>query len=315
MKIAIVGGTGFVGQHLLQLLAKTDHKILALSRNEKPTSKYKNVEWIQGDLQDKEALKNLVSGCTVVCNCAGETSDPEKFITVNYNGTKNLYQASQNAKVELFIQLSSTGVYGRQLEGTIDESSPMIPMNPYEDSKIQADKWLFLQNGPQIAILRPTNIYGQNMPNNSLRQLVSVLSRRLFFFIGSRNAITSYIHVENVVRAIIRTIESKHKLTSNEAFNLSDDILLIDFIKIISDSMNLPTPKFRLPKSFCLALLFVNEKLLNFKLPLSFSRVHFLSKCSTYSFNKFMHTFSWKHPAPHSESLPNYVRTILIDLD
>ena len=179
-----------------------------MSRRVIPSDIENDITWQQGELSDQAALKKLVAGCSVVCNCAGETTNPDNFTSINYEGAKLLYNICKEEGVEKFVQLSSTGVYGRKSYGVIDENSDLLPVNSYEESKTNADRWLLKQSGPRVSILRPTNVYGTDMPNNSLRQLVAALERGIFFFVGGHDAITSYVHVDNVVNAIITVVES-----------------------------------------------------------------------------------------------------------
>jgi len=307
MKIAITGGSGFIGRHLIESLSASGHSINALSRR-KMSSENKMLSWHQGDLSDDDVLTKLVSECDVVCNCAGETTNPDMYTQVNYEGTKSLYKACSTEGVTKYIQLSSTGVYGRRKNGIIDERSDLLPVNDYEESKTIADTWLLKQSGPKVTILRPTNVYGKDMPNNSLRQLVSALERGMFFFIGGHDAITSYVHVDNVVNAILNVTESKTVINTNEAYNISDDVLLEDFVFMMSSAIAKGRPRIRLPRLPVVLLLFFVEKVIPIKLPLTLSRIHFLTKTSTYSVEKFMNRFCWVHTSHHNEALLECVK-------
>jgi len=308
MKIAITGGTGFIGRRLIKELSERGHSINALSRRVIPSDIENDITWQQGELSDQAALKKLVAGCSVVCNCAGETTNPDNFTSINYEGAKLLYNICKEEGVEKFVQLSSTGVYGRKSYGVIDENSDLLPVNSYEESKTNADRWLLKQSGPRVSILRPTNVYGTDMPNNSLRQLVAALERGIFFFVGGHDAITSYVHVDNVVNAIITVVESNKNIKSNEAYNISDDILLDEFISIMSVALDKKSPKLRFPKAPLVFFLSLIEKIMPFKLPLTLSRIHFLTKTSTYSVEKFMNRFSWVHSTHHIEAIPECVQ-------
>ena len=309
MKIAVTGGTGFVGRHLVEKLVGEGHEVRVLSRSKRVNSVEGGVTWIEGGILCENSLDELLQGCSVLCNCAGETTDSSRFIETNFVGVQHLYRASRKSNVSTFVQLSSTGVYGALGDGVIDESHKMNPMNEYEKSKILADEWLFQQTGPKVVILRPTNIYGTDMPNNSLKQLANILARGLFFFIGRRGAITSYISVENVVGAIVQVVEEKpiveQRCGNCEAFNLSDDILLTDFISIFVRVLGVKYPKIRLPRSLISFFLKMNERFVGISLPITLSRVYFLSKRSTYSFDKFRTVFDWEHKVGHDVSISN----------
>ena len=69
MKLAITGGTGFVGSHLLDVALSAGHQLAALTRREQPARD--GLEWVTGDLQDRSALERLVDGADAIVHVAG----------------------------------------------------------------------------------------------------------------------------------------------------------------------------------------------------------------------------------------------------
>ena len=65
----------------------------------------------------------------------------------------------------------------------VNEDSEIYAYDEYEQSKINAEKWLFEQKNMNVIILRPTTVYGADMPNQSLKSLFSAILNDRFFFI------------------------------------------------------------------------------------------------------------------------------------
>lgn len=110
-RIALTGGTGFVGHSLLAGLASRAESIAALVRA-RPGRQMQNstqLRWISGDLDNDAALQDLTRGADVVIHLAGATKalSPAEFHRINATATKRLVQAAQAAGVGHFILLSS----------------------------------------------------------------------------------------------------------------------------------------------------------------------------------------------------------------
>ena len=76
----------------------------------------------------------------------------------------------------------------------------------------------------------------------------------------------------------------------------------------MSVALDKKSPKLRIPKTPLVFFLSLIEKIMPFKLPLTLSRIHFLTKTSTYSVEKFMNRFSWVHSTHHIEAIPECVQ-------
>ena len=295
MKIGVIGAKGFIGSKLISKLVNSDLQINALSRIEHEKVEGSKISWFKGDLNEIDSLLEFLKNSDVVINCAGEVLNKEKFVSLNYQGTKNLYTASLKNNVSLYIHISSVGVYGLESEGKINESNRHLPTNDYEKSKALADKWLLDQKNIPTIILRPTTVYGPNMPNDSLKALFSAIKKRVFFFIGKKSAIANYISVGNVVEAIYKVLQNyetkKENLSLCEVFNISDDILFSDFIEFICLVSGTKLSKIRIPLSIIEFLIKLNKLSFNFSLALTNERANNISREAEFSNLKFVSVF------------------------
>jgi len=165
----------------------------------------------------------------------------------------------------------------------------------------------------KTVILRPTTVYGGGMPNESLRSLFSAISKKRFFFIGSKLSNSCYISVDNVVSAIARVIDQKEKFIEGpkhcDAYNLSHDMYYKDFLGLAAKALKVDLPMFRMPLSFILTLLWLNETIFNVEIPLTSKRAKTLARRSIYSSRKFEDYFTWHPQISHSTTITDCVNS------
>ena len=110
MRIAITGGTGFVGRHLAQRLVEDGHEVTALGRRggSRPAGLPPQVTVLGVDLHDHEALTAALRGCSAVAHCAGINREigSQTYASVHVEGTRAVVQAARAAGVERIVMLS-----------------------------------------------------------------------------------------------------------------------------------------------------------------------------------------------------------------
>jgi nucleoside-diphosphate-sugar epimerase len=146
MKLAITGGTGFVGAHVIDAALVGGHQVTALTRRAQPARE--GLTWIAGDLADRAALDGLVVGADAIIHVAGvlKTRDAAGFELGNVEGTKLLLAAAQAADTRRFILVSSLAA-----------REPRLSL--YGASKAKAEG-LVEQSGLDWTIVRPPAVYG-----------------------------------------------------------------------------------------------------------------------------------------------------------
>lgn len=244
--VAITGGTGFIGRHLLARHVALGDRVRYLTRK-KPLESIPGAEIFIGDLSASETLRGFVQGADVLYHCAAELRDASAMEKTNVTGTANLLRAA-TGEIGRWVQLSSTGIYGAVRHGEVREDAEIRPGNAYERSKAAADA-LVLAAAEKLScvLLRPSNVYGADMPNQSLFQLIRMIDKGLFFFIGPRGATANYVHVENVVDALLACAHAT--LPANgRAYIVSDHRPLEAFAGIIAAHLGKPAPRMRLPE-------------------------------------------------------------------
>ncbi|RPF72073.1 NAD-dependent epimerase/dehydratase family protein [Aurantiacibacter spongiae] len=146
MSVAVTGGTGFVGQAVLDEAARRGVSVRALTRRDQPLRE--GVTWIRGDLADADALVRLARGSTAVLHIAGVVNAPDRvgFHTGNVEGTQAIVQAAREAGVSRFVHVSSLAAREPGL-------------SEYGHSKRLAEEVVQV-SGLDWTIVRPPAIYG-----------------------------------------------------------------------------------------------------------------------------------------------------------
>lgn len=257
--ICITGANGFIGKKLVFELSRIQCQIRILTRKKNKISN-NNIDTFIGDLTDpKLSLKKFLKDCDILFHCAGEIKNEEKMNLLHVQGTQKLLNSIEiKSKKKLhWIQLSSCGAYGPpnnfeiQSKRIINESSKCNPMNKYERTKTKSDNLVINASTNKFiyTILRPSNVIGPDMKNQSVFKLIRLIKFKKFFFIGKKDSICTFVHVDDVVKALI-LISSNQKKSENEIFNISNDCTWEELIKKISFYLGVKAPTLRVPYIF-----------------------------------------------------------------
>lgn len=144
--LAVTGGTGFVGRHLIDLAADQGHRLRALTRKARPARS--GVIWVEGSLERPDSLARLVEGADAVIHVAGIVNAPDRagFAVGNIDGTRAVVTAAQAAGVSRFIHVSSLAAREPGLSA-------------YGWSKREAERVVEASDLAWM-IVRPTGVYG-----------------------------------------------------------------------------------------------------------------------------------------------------------
>ncbi|MCR9296653.1 MAG: NAD-dependent epimerase/dehydratase family protein, partial [bacterium] len=166
MKALVLGGSGFIGSHLVDRLLTEQHQVAVL--DVKPAAL--PVECFVGQLEDSDLLKKALQGRDLVFHTVSTTvpatsnKNMEFDIASNLISFVRLLELMRENQVERVVYLSSGGaVYGNPIDYPIREEHPLNPISSYGIVKVAAEKYLFLFQelyGLKPIIIRPSNAYG-----------------------------------------------------------------------------------------------------------------------------------------------------------
>ena len=259
MKILTTGGAGFIGSCFIRQMLNNhpNYKIINLDcltycgnlSNLKDVENNPNYEFIYGNINDKNLVRDLIKQVDCVVNFAAEThvdnsiKNPEIFIETNVSGTLNLLQACKEIGIERFVQISTDEVYGTLGKtGYFDENSPLAPNNPYSASKASADMlvraYYKTYNLPAI-ITRCTNNYGPyQYPEKLIPYFISkLLKNEKVPIYGDGLNVRDWLYVYDHTNAIDIVL---HKGKTGEIYNIgtNNEQTNLEIAKLILKIMN-----------------------------------------------------------------------------
>jgi nucleoside-diphosphate-sugar epimerase len=272
-----------------------------------------DIDYFEGDLADAaSSLDGFFKDVDVIFHCAGELKDESVMHALHVDGTKKLLQAAhthinKTGKPLHWIQLSSVGAYGppskrANMPRIVTEATLTAPVGEYEVTKTLADHLVMQYSSMQpllrYTILRPSIVIGNAMSNQSVLSLVAMIRRRLFFYIGSRSAIATYIHIDDVVDALLACAANKR--AENQIFNVSNDCGWCEIVDEVARRAKIQSPRLCVPERVVRML--VSCASLFWQGPLTQERIDALVKQTHYPSTKLNEVIGLtpKRPIPHT---------------
>lgn len=211
MNILVVGGAGYVGGGIVDLLS-SKHNVTVYDSLIYENSYRKSVDFIYGDIRDYQKLNPILKKFDAVIWLAALVGDgacsinPVLTHEINSETVKNLAN-SFSGKI---VFLSTCSVYGAQ-EGLLDENSPVNPLSDYASSKLNAEKYL---EDSDAIIFRLGTLFGIGDLFSRIRLdlVVNILTTRAL--IDNKMSVFGgdqwrpLLHVKDVANAIEATVES-----------------------------------------------------------------------------------------------------------
>lgn len=235
MKVLIVGGAGYVGGVIVDLLlSKKKYDVTVYDNLLYEESYRKNCKFINGDIRDKNFYKSNLNKYDAIVWLAALVGDgacsidPNLTDEINYQTLKNLCRV-YNKRI---VFISTCSVYGAQ-NGILDENSSVNPLSHYASSKLKCEKILKDKNS---IIFRLGTLFGISDNYSRIRMdlVVNTLSAKAFFekkmSVFGGEQYRPLLHVKDVARAIEISFKTKKK----GIFNLSyKNMKIIDIAREI----------------------------------------------------------------------------------
>lgn len=221
MKIAITGGTGFVGGHLARALAADGHEVVIIARGldcrDKTIRQLRNVTFHASGTDNEDQLATAFAGCDAVAHCAGINREigVQTYARVHCQGTQCVVNAARRAGVKKIVLVS----FLRARPGC---------GSGYHESKFAAEK-IVRASGLDYTIFKPGVIYGLG------DHMLDHLSRAfhtfpVFAFVGFKErlvrplAVADFVHVMQAAIVAGRLSRQTMAITGPESMPLTEAV-------------------------------------------------------------------------------------------
>ena len=225
----VTGGNGFVGEHVVRRLLAEGMKVRALVRSPAGADALQalGAEVLRGELTDAHVWTPAVAGVDMVVHCAATGSpDLAEAREANVAATAGLAAAARAAGCERFVHVSTVAVYPLQdREGVVDEDAPLVTEgDAYALSKAEGEQALRAEitRGLRAVILRPAVVLGVHPTSFWGSKSPAAIAAGQFVHVDEGRTRLGYVHIDNLVDAIVRALRSDDPAVLGEAFNIVD---------------------------------------------------------------------------------------------
>lgn len=246
--ILVTGGAGFIGSNFVRYLYNKypDYKIMILDAltyagniENLPVDlnnvweKDERIAFWYGDVRNANLVDTLVSQSDIVVHMAAETHvtrsiyDNRLFFETDVMGTQTIANAvlTYASRVERFIHISTSEVYGTARADVINEEHPLMPMSPYASAKAGADRLVYsywATYGIPAIIIRPFNNYGcyQHLEKVIPRFITSCILNEKLNVHGDGKAMRDWVFVQDHCEALDKAMHCDISKVRGEVINI-----------------------------------------------------------------------------------------------
>lgn len=256
MSVLVTGGTGFVGSHVVKLLLEKGEKVRVMARESSPRSNLEgcDVEYVIGDLRDKDSLVKATSGCRQVFHCAADyrlwVPNTDDLYKTNVDGTRNLLEACRQNSVEKTVVTSSVAAVGIPKDGTPGNEDTPVTVNDmighYKRSKFLAEQvaMKFAAEGDPVTVVNPSTPIGDHdiKPTDTGKIIADYLSGKMPAYVQTG---LNLADVRDVARGHLLAAE---KGKPGRRYILGGtDMTLKEILDVLSEISGLPPVKIEIP--------------------------------------------------------------------
>src|SRR2546430_11093501 len=228
MRVAITGGTGFIGSHLAERLLADGHQVVLIARTRRRGESAiasAQVKFVTNDLSDPAALAEAFAGCDAVAHCAGINREIGKqtFRRVHVEGTRHVVEAAKKAGVKRTAMMS------------------FLRARPNCGSRYHESKWLAeriaRESGLDYTIVRAGVVYGlgDHMLDHLSRAL---LTFPVFALVGLREKQIQPLAVEDLVNVLRASLVHGRLARKTVAVMGPEELYLSEAVKRVAEVMD-----------------------------------------------------------------------------
>ena len=224
MNIAVTGGAGFIGSHIVEKLVDRGDNVtvidnLQTGKKENLKTVWDKINFLEMDIRNFDLLKTELKNIDGIFHEAALASvqdsfvKPKEYHDVNVKGTENIFKLAKEFGFKV-VYASSSSVYGNPIKIPINEESEKNPINPYAQTKLDDEiiAKKYAKEGVRIVGLRYFNVFGERQSKNYAGVIKLFLERienhNPPIINGDGSQIRDFVYVKDVVQANIMALES-----------------------------------------------------------------------------------------------------------
>jgi UDP-glucose 4-epimerase len=229
-RVVVTGGAGFLGSHVAEALLQSGREVVVL--DDFSNGKMLHLDGIRndprltivrGDVTNKADVARAFDGSTAVIHLSvldlrRSIKEPEHVNRVIVDGTLNCLEAALKNRMRVFLNCSSSEVFGSAAYVPMDEQHPLRPETPYAAAKVAQDMYVFsfgrTYQLPWVT-LRPFNMYGPHSHWQSFRgelipkMIVRAMNGKPLVIFGDGSQTRDFIYVKDAARAMVAVLDNE----------------------------------------------------------------------------------------------------------
>eukprot|EP00916_Digyalum_oweni_P014505 GHVL01023770.1.p1 GENE.GHVL01023770.1~~GHVL01023770.1.p1 ORF type:complete len:607 (+),score=53.58 GHVL01023770.1:52-1872(+) len=307
MSVAVLGGCGFVGHHLVKELVKRGYTVRVVDIVE--NSKNDKCEFVKANMTELNELIIAFKGIQAVFHTASPHFDAKSDVLYNVNvlGTKNVLEACKVCNVKYLIYTSSASVTWKGWDITeTPETSPYSQMDEYTSSKVAAERLVFCHINENLkrVVIRPHTIYGEDDTHGFTKKIFE--NAKKMVFMGNPHKPCDFTYVENCayghVLAYYKLISSDHP--NGKAYHISDNspAFFFCFVSNLLHAAGYARPNWYIP-GWILYIAAYFSSLFNPNGNFTNTKVKLLLTAHTYSCHRAIKDLDYRPPVSQKEAV------------
>ena len=227
-KFFITGVAGFIGSNLAEAILELGHTVVGVDnfltgKPENMTSFKDDIQFVKGDIRDKDLMLKLCEGVDYVLHHAALASvpwsvkDPVLAHDHNVTGTLNVLMAAREQSVKRVVTAVTSAAYGDSDQLPSREDQPAILLSPYAATKLMCEHYLTLFSrlyGLPCTGLRYFNVFGPRQdPQSAYAAAIPIFTKKIMdnerpLIFGDGEQTRDFVYIEDVIQANLKACEA-----------------------------------------------------------------------------------------------------------